>query len=165
MGESLRLVDASEKPTPATVRTCIGPQNATRWEALLEFIDANYPGVFTGEWLFGGAKHGWTLRFKKSRSFCTLIPERDRMKVLIVFGAAEREKAAAVLPMLVSHAHDDYVQATTYHDGKWVLVDVDSDEALADVERLLEVKRRPRREREAAASDDSSAFGPSVRIR
>jgi hypothetical protein len=110
---------------------------------LTDYIDSAYPGVFNGEWLFGGAKHGWSLRFKKSRSFCTLIPERGRMCVLVVFGAAEREKAEALLPELASHVRDDYLQATTYHDGKWVLIDVDSDEVLADVKRLLQVKRRP----------------------
>ena len=145
MSERERLVDGSQAPTDSTVADFIGPDNARRWTALLAFIDANYPGVFVGEWLFGGKQHGWSLRFKKSRSFCTLVPERDRMKVLIVFGAAEREKAEAVLPALASHARDDYRQATTYHDGKWVLIDVDSDEVLDDVERLLEVKRRPRR--------------------
>lgn len=145
MSEGLRLVDGSEEPTSDTVAELIGPENAARWTTLRNFIDANYPGVFAGEWLYGGKKHGWTLRFKKSKSFCTLIPEKDSMKVLVVFGAADREKAEDVLPALVSHARDDYVRATTYHDGKWVLIDIDSDEALRDVEKLLEVKRRPRR--------------------
>jgi hypothetical protein len=83
------------------------------------------------------------LRFKKSKSFCTLIPERGRMNVVIVFGAAERDKVEGLMPSLVSHVRDDYLATTTYHDGKWVLIEVDSDDVLADVERLLEVKRRP----------------------
>lgn len=138
-----RLTDRSTQPTPNDVATFIGAQNYNRWTDLLEFIDARYSGVFTGEWLYGGQKHGWTLRFKKSRSFCTLVPERDSLKVLVVFGAAEREKAADVLGSLKSHARDDYVSAYTYHDGKWVLIDADSDEAVSDIKTLLQVKRRP----------------------
>ena len=145
VSESERLIDDTKQPTMAEVADLIGAQNAGRWSALLEFIDTNYPGIFAGEWLYGGKKHGWTLRFKKSKSFCTLVPERGRMKVLIVFGAAEREKAEAVLPMLTSHAREDYLRATTYHDGKWVLIDVDGDDVQSDVQRLLEIKRRPRR--------------------
>jgi len=143
MSEHERLVDSSGPPAPGTVAGFIGAENARRWAKLLGFIDEAYPGVFAGEWLYGGRKHGWSLRFKKSRSFCTLVPERGRMNVLIVFGAVEREKAEAVLPGLASHVRDDYVAATTYHDGKWVLIDVDGDDVLDDIERLLRVKRRP----------------------
>jgi hypothetical protein len=143
MSQRERLTDKSSEPTPQVVWAFIGRENAERWGRLLDIIDAKYPGVFRGEWLYGGAKHGWSLRFKKSRSFCTLVPERGRMNVVIVFGAAERDKADEVLPSLVSHVQDDYAAATTYHDGKWVLIDVDSEEVLTDVERLLEVKRRP----------------------
>lgn len=60
-----------------------------------------------------------------------------------MFGRVEREKAEAVLPALVSHARHDYYEGPTYHDGKWVLIDVDGDEVRKDVEHLLEVKRRP----------------------
>lgn len=139
---SERLLDRAQQPTPVVVAEWIGERNFSRWTQLLDFIASHYPGVFEGEWLFGG-KHGWSLRFKKSRSFCTLIPEREHFKVVIVFGRAEREKAEAVLPALASHVRDDYEQSTTYHDGKWVLVDVDDDGVLRDVERLLEIKRRP----------------------
>jgi len=143
MSEHERLVDASQRPTAEMVAEFIGAGNAARWSALLRFIEETYPGVFEGEWLYGGAKHGWSLRFKKSRSFCTFVPERGSMKLLIVFGAAEREKAEAILPTLASHVRDDYHAATTYHDGKWVLIDVDGDDVLSDIERLLLVKRRP----------------------
>jgi hypothetical protein len=37
------------------------------------------------------------------------------------------------------------VAAATFHDGKWLGLVVDSDEVLADVKRLLAVKRKPKR--------------------
>ena len=144
MAQRERLLDRSQQPTAESVATLIGADASARWHELLDFIESTYPGVFNGEWLYGGAKHGWSLRFKKSKSFCTLIPERDRMRVVVVFGATERDKAQDLLPDLTSHVRDDYLGATTYHDGRWVSVDVDSDEVLRDIERLLEVKRRPR---------------------
>lgn len=138
-----RLLDRSQRPTTESVSSFIGAEAAVRWSRLLDFIESNYPGVFDGDWLYGGAKHGWSLRFKKSKSFCTLIPERDRLCVLIVFGAREREKVHELLPDLTSQARQDYLGATTYHDGRWVVFDVDSDDVLRDVETMLKVKRRP----------------------
>ena len=143
MKESARLVDRAQEPTAVAVTEWIGAQNAKRWAALCDFIEREYPGVFNVEWLYGGRKHGWTLRFKKSKSFCTFIPERGRFRVLLVFGEAEREKVESELRTLVSHVRRDYRQSTTYHDGKWLFTTVDNASALKDVMRLLELKRRP----------------------
>jgi Protein of unknown function (DUF3788) len=110
--EPARMVDGSRAPTPARVARWIGARNFARWTDLTAFIDRRYPGVFNVEWLFGGQKYGWSLRFKKSKSFCTLIPERGRLKVLLVFGRDEREKVEAILSTLVSHIRADYRAVT-----------------------------------------------------
>ena len=83
------------------------------------------------------------MRFKKSKSFCTLIPERGRTIVLIVFGGPERKKAEAVLRSLTPAVREAYRQAPTYHDGKWVVLSIDQDKTLADIQTLLGVKRTP----------------------
>jgi hypothetical protein len=144
MPDAIRLVDRSRTPTDAEVRAFIGARNAARWADLARFIANAYPGTFTPEWLYGGQRYGWTLRYKKSKSFCTFVPEQGRFKVLLVFGAAEREKVEPVLPELVSHVREDYANSHTYHDGRWVLVTVDGAQVVADIERLLAIKRRPK---------------------
>ncbi len=140
-----RMLDGSKEPNARQLAAWLGTVHYKRWKDILQFIETNYPGVFAPDWQFGGKKHGWGLRFKKSKSFCTLIPERNQLRIQIVFGGEEREKAEAILPELVSHAREDYVAATTYHDGKWLGLVVDSDEVLADVKRLLAVKRKSKR--------------------
>ena len=139
-----RMLDGSKQPDARQIATWLGPVNYSRWKDILQFIEANYPGVFAPDWQFGGQKHGWGLRFKKSKSFCTLIPERNQLRIQIVFGGEEREKVEAILSELISHAREDYVAATTFHDGKWLGLVVDSDEVLADVKRLLAIKRTPK---------------------
>ncbi|HNS20679.1 MAG TPA: DUF3788 domain-containing protein [Sedimentisphaerales bacterium] len=139
------MLDGDREPDATSVQEWIGARNYKRWTRLLAFIDENYPGVFTPDWIFGGKKHGWGLRFKKSKSFCTLIPERNRLLVQIVFGGDEREKAEKILPELSPGVREAYANATTYHDGKWLALVLDSDEVQADIERLLAVKRKPRR--------------------
>ena len=140
-----RMLDADKEPEARNVEQWLGTRNYKRWTRLLEFIDENYPGVFTPDWIFSGKKYGWCLRFKKSRSFCTLIPERDRLLVQIVFGAEERVKAEKVLPELSTEVREAYANATTYHDGKWLALVLDRDAVQADIERLLAVKRKPKR--------------------
>jgi hypothetical protein len=151
MGEHTRMLDAAREPDAVQVAQWIGSQNGVRWTELTEFIQSRYPGVFETKWWFGGKKFGWSLRFKKSKSFCNLIPERGQFRVLLVFGGEEREKVAAVLPDLGSHVRDDYAKATTFHDGRWVSVVVDSQKVLADVERLLVLKRTPKARKPSAA--------------
>lgn len=139
-----RLTEPGTRPSPGTVASWIGPKAHGRWEKITGLIERRYPGVFTPEWLYGGKKHGWTLRYKKSRSFCTLIPEKGRCMLLIVFGAEERLKVEAVRKQLSARTRKTYDDATTYHDGKWLLLNIDNESALADAELLLSVKRRPK---------------------
>lgn len=151
MSERIRMLDAAKEPDSVQVAEWIGSQSSARWTELTDFIQARYRGVFETKWWFGGKKFGSSLRFKKSKSFCNLIPERGQFKVLLVFGGEEREKVEGVLPDLASHVRDDYAKATTFHDGKWVSVVVDSKKVLADVERLLVLKRMPKVEKSSAA--------------
>lgn len=144
MSDAERMTDGAKQPSAAQVAAWIGERNFTRWTLLTDFIASTYPGVFQPEWLFGGKKHGWYLRFKKSKAFCSLIPERGQFKALLVFGAEERQKVEPILPELVSHVGEDYTTATTYHDGKWMATVVDNAKVVADVKRLLALKRPAR---------------------
>jgi len=140
-----RMVDGTSRPDAEAVADWIGSANYKRWTRILRFIEDNYPGVFAADdWVYGGKKHGWGLRFKKSKSFCTLIPERGRLVVLIVFGGEQREKAEAILPELSADIRKRYTEATTYHDGKWLALPIERDEILDDVEKLLAIKRKPK---------------------
>ena len=139
-----RMLDGAGEPDATSVAKWIGARSHKRWMHLLRFIEENYPGVFTPDWIFGGKKYGWGLRFKESKSFCTLIPERNRFVIQIVFGRAERENTESILPELSPGVRDAYANATTYHDGKWLVLVVDKDAVLADVERLLAIKRKPK---------------------
>jgi len=140
-----RMLDRDQEPEAGSVAKWLGANEYQRWTRLVEFIASSYPGVFAPDWIYGGKKYGWALRFKKSKSFCTLIPERNQLVVQIVFGAEERALAEKILPELSPDVRRAYADATTYHDGKWLALVVDHDEILADIEKLLAIKRRPKR--------------------
>lgn len=144
MNETPRRMTGDEPPQDLELEAWLGEDAQRYWQRVTLLIDQDYPDVFTPEWRFGGKKQGWSLRYKKGRSFCTLIPEKDRLLLLIVFGAEERAKVEAMRARLTPRTLKEYDQATTYHDGKWLLLTIDTDEMVADAMRLLAVKRRPK---------------------
>jgi len=139
------MTECSRPPVDQEVKAWIGEAAYAYWQEVMRLIERGYPDVFSPEWLYGGYKHGWSLRYKKSKSFCTLIPEKDRFAMLIVFGAQERTKVEGIRDSLSEITRTAYDEATTYHDGKWLLLTIDSGQALQDALRLLAIKRRPRR--------------------
>jgi hypothetical protein len=139
------MTDPQNPPSESSMKDWIGEEGYRYWKRIAELIEEYYPGVFDPEWLFGGKKHGWSLRYKKTRSFCTLIPERKRCGMLIVFGAKEREKVEDIRGGLSQYTRKTYDDAKTYHDGKWVYFTIDSEDIVKDVLSLLALKRRPKK--------------------
>jgi hypothetical protein len=141
---NIRITQPDNLPSGTEIGRWIGKETHKYWQQITQLIEQNYLNVFTPEWLFGGKKHGWSLRYKKSKSFCTLIPEKNRFALLIVFGAEERTKVEAMKDSLLPDARKAYDRAVTYHDGKWLLLTIDSNKVVEDAIQLLTVKRKPK---------------------
>ena len=60
--KSLRLTESSEPPTPEQIESWIGKRAFGFWRRVSNLTAQNYPNIFKPEWLFGGEKHGWSLR-------------------------------------------------------------------------------------------------------
>jgi len=142
----IRIIDGKQPPTLSQLEAWMGKRAFAFWTEVSNWIAQNYPGVFTPDWIFGGKKHGWGLRYKKSRSFCTFVPERNRFALMIVFGAEERAKVETIRNELLPATQEAYDAATTYHDGKWLLLHVSGKDVIRDAQRLLAVKRRVSKE-------------------
>ena len=142
---SIRMTNKDNLPTNSEIAEWIGNNAFNYWKRLIQLIEENYPTIFSPDWLYGGKKHGWSLRYKKSKSFCTFIPEKDHFAMLIVFGAKEREKVESIWDELSSQVQTKYNEAITYHDGKWVLLTIDNENILKDVIKLLATKRKPKK--------------------
>lgn len=136
-----RITDKSAPPNESTVRDWIGEKAFEHWAGLQNWIEEYYPGVFAPEWLYGGKKRGWSLRYKKTRAFCTLVPEFRLFSVVVVLGRAEREKFEERRYAWRSQLVTLYDQAKTYPDGKWLNVGISSADDRHDVTDLLSMKR------------------------
>lgn len=144
-GLNIRMTQPVQPPTDSEVAKWVGNESYEYWKQVENLIEKQYPDIFSPEWLFGGKKHGWSRRYKKSKSFCTFIPEKNQFALLIVFGAKEREKVKIIHSSLSMYTRKTYDEAKTYHDGKWLFLTIDSEDVVEDVIKLLEIKRKPKK--------------------
>jgi hypothetical protein len=138
-----RITDRSALLDDSAVREWIGPKAFGHWARMRDWIDEVYPDVFEPDWLYGGKNRGWSLRYKKTKAFTTLVPEYQRFSALIVMGGAEREKFEERRHVWRPQLAKLYDEARTYIDGKWLTVAISSAEDLHDVKELLMMKRPP----------------------
>jgi hypothetical protein len=138
-----RITDKSAPPDEGGVRDWIGPRAFVHWVKLRSWIDASYPGVFAPEWLYGGKNRGWSLRYKKTRAFCTILPEYRRLSIIVVVGGAEREKFEERRYVWRPQLIKLYDEAKIYPDGRFLTVAISSAEDRREVMELLIMKRPP----------------------
>ena len=120
------------------------PQVVQAYDALKGYIEEHYPNMDVqteGKTKFGLS----TLRYRKSgKSFCAFYEKEEGFTLLIVLGAKEREKfdaaQSAYSPIIVQQ----YLDADTFHDGKWIWFPVEDDTYLEDYKKLLAIKRKPK---------------------
>jgi len=138
-----RMTEKSPPPQEAAIRKWIGSGTSTYWAELRRWIDKHYPAVFEPDWIYGGKNRGWSLRYKKTKAFCTLVPEHGRLSVIIVMGGAEREKFEERRYAWRKSLVKLYDEAKIYIDGKWLTIAISSAADLRDVTDLLVMKRPP----------------------
>lgn len=138
-----RITDKSAPPDDNAIRGWVGPEAFERWVELRNWIDEFYPEVFAPDWLYGGKNRGWSLRYKKTKAFTTLVPEYRRFSAVVVMGGSEREKFEERRYAWRSQLVKLYDDTKTYIDGKWLTVSISSADDLRDVTELLIMKRPP----------------------
>jgi hypothetical protein len=136
-----RIVDKSSEPDEDSLLQWVGQEAFQYWVELRSWIGASYPGVFEPDWLYGGKRRGWSLRYKKTKAFCTLLPAYRQVSVLVVLGRAEREKFEARRYSWSPQLLKLYDETRAYPDGKWLTIPISSTEDRDEVMELLSMKR------------------------
>lgn len=86
------------------------------------------------------------LKFKQGqKTILTVYTHEDKFTFLIIFGRKEREVFEAQMDSFSDYIRDYYNNAKTYHDGKWMFIDVATAEQLDEVKKLIEIKKKPNR--------------------
>lgn len=129
-------------PTNEEMIILIGKPLFDIWTKLTDLIESKYD--MERLWNNGGKK--WTYEYKYRRggkSLCALYVKEKVFGFMIIFGKAEREKVEAIRSDLSPETQRIYDEATTYHDGKWVMFELTDTSLFSDMEKLLMVKRKP----------------------
>ena len=86
------------------------------------------------------------LKFKQGqRTILTIYIHDDRYTFLVIFGKKERECFEMQKSEFPQYIQDYYDNSKTYHDGKWMFIDVTTLEQLEAVKRLILIKKKPNR--------------------
>jgi len=89
-------------------------------------------------------EYKYELKFVKGRKkFCGLYFAPDGLGLLIIFGKTERTKVENVREQLSDKLLKLYDEEKTYHDGKWLMLELEDLSLLEDIKKLLLVKRKP----------------------
>lgn len=112
------------------------------WIKLSDLIESKYD--MERLWNSGGKK--WTYEYKYRRggkSLCALYAKENVFGFMIIFGKDERVKFEASRSDYSLKVQRIYDEATTYHDGKWMMFELTDTSLFPDMEKLLLIKRKP----------------------
>ncbi len=130
------FTDKNAVPTSADLQLALG-NSFQFWQELEVFAKKSYPG-YVEEWSFS-PKFGWSYRLKDSkRVIVYLLPRDNFFKVAFVFG----EKATnTITDSAVSEAiKKELLSAKVYAEGRGIRLVVTSDNNVADIKSLIEIK-------------------------
>jgi hypothetical protein len=144
MEDRKRMLDKEKQPTEEEMLDFIGKRAEKVWRKLKQFLAENYD--MTPETLFYGKKYGWTIRYRKSgRTLCSLFPEEGGFTFHIVLGKREVVKFEGVREEWSPDIRELFDTTKQLHDGRWLWINQPDVGNLRDLERLLMIKRRPKK--------------------
>ena len=137
------MTEESHVPTEQEITDFIGEPAKLVWVRLSQFLRENYEIV--PELIFD-KKHGWDMRYRKSgKTLVTLTPEKGAVRILIVLGRDESVKALSMKEELSPKMHIVIENTKQLHDGRWLWIRLFQTREVEDIERLLSLKRKPKK--------------------
>ena len=141
--EHQRMMNGTCAPTEKEILEFIGGPAKGAWVKLRRFLKKNYD--IEPEMIFD-KKHGWDVRYRKSgKTLVTLTPEKGAVRILLVLGREESEKALSMQNGLSPKMHELIENTKQLHDGRWLWIRLFQTEDADDVEKLLPIKRKPKK--------------------
>ncbi|MDR1694427.1 MAG: DUF3788 domain-containing protein [Lactobacillaceae bacterium] len=135
----------SEKmPAVREIKSIIGDKPFEAWEAIVKYINDKY--VMDILWDKGRKENIYEMKFRKSgKTLCAMYPRDKSFGFMIIYGRLEREKFENERSGYSKDLLKIYDAATTYHDGKWIMIDVKDMSYIEDIKNMLVIKKKPNR--------------------
>lgn len=95
-------------------------------------------------WNNGGKKWIYEYKFRRGgKTLCAFYFNKNILGFMIIFGKTERIEVEKIKNSLSKYIVETYDNAKTFHDGKWVMFDINNYNIFKDLEKLLLIKRKP----------------------
>lgn len=131
-----------QQPTPEILKNLIGKQLYSVWISLCRFIEQRYDM----ERLWNPGGKAWTYEYKYRRggkTLCAFYIKENVLGFMVILGKDERAKFETGRSSFSEEVQTIYDEATTYHDGKWIMLELKNTDWFDDIERILLIKRKP----------------------
>jgi hypothetical protein len=149
------FLDKTRPPSRPELFAALGTAGE-RWDRLESWARDTY-GI-AGEPIYFGKDTSWSLRFRRGgRALFTLMPGDGALAALVVVGPSAWADATTV--ELSPHTRAAWDAAHPYPDGRWLWLDVNDDQAIADVQRLVTLKSPPPRRVRAPRTSQARVSG------
>lgn len=95
-------------------------------------------------WNSGGKAWKYEYKYRRGgKSLCALYAKENVFGFMIIFDKEERAKFEASRDDYSMEVRKIYDSSTTYHDGKWMMFELIDTSLFNDMEKLLQIKRKP----------------------
>lgn len=131
-----------EKPSEQEIISLLGEDRFRIGQVVCRLIEQYYD--METLWSTGGKAWRYEYKYRRGgKTLCALYAREGTLGWMIILGKAEREKFEASRSEFSPILQEHYDAATTYHDGKWLLLELNDLSLLDDIQKLLVIKRRP----------------------
>lgn len=130
-------------PAPKDIDRALGAKREL-FRQLTAFMDAMYR--MKGDWAYGGKNYGWNIWYRVSgKTLLNLFPQKGFFVAQVVLGKEQVEKASGLT--LGANVKDVFSRAAQFHDGRWLYIPVRTKRDVKDVQELIQLKRKPKKEK------------------
>lgn len=138
------MKEALQIPTPETLEKLIGKDLYDIWSSLCQLIEQKYN--MEQLWNHGGKAWKYEYKYRRGgKTLCALYAREQTFGFMVILGKDERAKFESQRALFSNETLKIYDEATTFHDGKWVMFELRDTSLFNDMERLLSIKRKPNR--------------------
>ena len=135
------ILDRDAPPDMCKIENYIGLPAKQRWLELISHIEGAYGAKPQIAYSVCAGKPGWNVKYKKSgKALCTLYPEPDSFIALVVLSADDIARFEADRAAYTDEVNSLFDKTKLFNNTKWLMIRISSDEVLADVKRMFELK-------------------------
>ncbi|MBX9033545.1 DUF3788 domain-containing protein [Gordonibacter massiliensis (ex Traore et al. 2017)] len=115
------------------------------WDAFTAFVAETWNAAPRIEHSRCGGAPGWNVKYKaRGRALCTVYPRDGFFTCMVSVGSKEKPEAEALLSACDPYVRELYERSAEGSFGRWLMIDVTSEDILRDAEALMMLRAKPK---------------------